>query len=98
MRSDRLHQGPEAPSLVPRVVSAVLVLASAIAVFAFPAIVDRPMELPERINAGIIGLGALAGIIHMLGVVPQQRHMKAFAGPVVAWPVMAAGIAALITT
>ena len=43
-------------------------------------------------------LGALAGIIHMLGIIPQQRHLRAFAGPAVAWPVMAAGIVSLITS
>ena len=41
---------------------------------------------------------ALAGIFHMLGIVPQQRHLRAFAGPVVAWPVMVAGIVSLITS
>lgn len=98
MPSDRFQQEPESPGRVSRIVSAVLVLASAIAVFAFPAVVDRPMGLPERLNAAIIGLGALAGVLHMLGVAPRQRHLKAFAGPAVAWPVMAAGIAALITS
>lgn len=83
--------------MVPRMVSAALVAASAITVFAFPTIADRPLGLPEQINAIIIGAGALAGVVHMLGIVPEQRQLRAFAGPVVAWPVMAAGIAALIT-
>lgn len=33
----------------------------------------------------------------MLGIVLDQRHLRAFAGPAVAWPVMAAGIVSLIT-
>ncbi|MBT3400360.1 MAG: hypothetical protein HOL07_17115 [Rhodospirillaceae bacterium] len=99
MRSDRLHKAePETPSMVPRFVSAILVVASAISIFAFPEIADRPLGLPEQINVIIIGLGALAGIIHMLGIVPQQRHLRAFVGPAVAWPVMAAGIVSLITS
>ncbi|MEP4377931.1 MAG: cyd operon YbgE family protein [Alphaproteobacteria bacterium] len=99
MRSDRLRKaGPETPSRVPRLVSALLVIASAITVFAYPEIVDRPLGLPEKLNAAIIGLGALAGVIHMLGIVPQQRQLRAFAGPAVAWPVMAAGIVSLITS
>ena len=99
MRSDRLRKAePETPSMVPRFVSALLVVASAITVFAFPEIADRPLRLPEQLNAGIIGLGALAGTVHMLGIVPQQRHLRAFAGPAVAWPVMAAGIVSLITS
>lgn len=84
--------------MVPRFVSALLVVASVITVFAFPAIADRPLGLPEQLNAAIIGLGALAGIVHMLGIVPPQRHLRAFAGPAVAWPVMAAGIVSLITS
>ena len=83
--------------MVPRFVSALLVFTSAITVFTFPQIADRPLGLPEQLNAAIIGLGALAGIAHMLGIVPDQRHLRAFAGPAVAWPVMAAGIVSLIT-
>jgi len=83
--------------MVPRFVSALLVAASAITVFAFPEITDRPLTLPEQLNAAIIGLGALAGVVHMLGIVPQQRHLRAFAGPAVAWPVMAVGIVSLVT-
>lgn len=99
MRSDRLRKAePETPSMVPRYVSALLVLASAITVFAFSEITNRPLGLPEQINAGVIALGALAGIVHMLGVVPQQRQLRAFTGPAVAWPVMAAGIVSLITS
>jgi predicted membrane protein len=99
MRADRLRKAePETPSMVPRFVSAILVVASAITVFAYPEISDRPLGLTEQLNAAIIGLGALAGIIHMLGIVPQQRHLRAFAGPAVAWPVMAAGIVSLITS
>lgn len=99
MRSDRLRAPePETPSMVPRIVSALLVAASAVTVFAFPTVADRPLGLPEQVNAAIIGVGAVAGAVHMLGVVPSQRHLKAFAGPVVAWPVMAAGIVALITS
>lgn len=84
--------------MVPRYVSTLLVITSAITVFAFPKIAGRPLGLPEQLNAAIIGLGALAGIIHMLGIVPQQRHLRAFVGPAVAWPVMAAGIVSLITS
>lgn len=84
--------------MIPRFVSVLLVAASAISVFAFPEIADRPLGLPERLNAAIIGVGALAGVVHMLGIVPQQRQLRAFAGPAVAWPVMAAGIVSLITS
>ena len=99
MRSDRLREvEPDTPSMMPRFASAILVVASAITVFAFPAIADRPLELSEQLNAAIIGLGALAGIVHMLGIIPQQRQLRAFAGPAVAWPVMAAGIISLITS
>ncbi|MBT4906586.1 MAG: hypothetical protein HOK98_16530 [Rhodospirillaceae bacterium] len=99
MRSDRLRKAkPETPSAVPKFVSATLVLASAITVFVYPEIADRPLTLAEQLNAAIIGLGALAGVIHMLGIVPQQRQLRAFAGPAVAWPVMIAGIVSLITT
>lgn len=98
MRSDRLRQAePETPSMVPRYVSALLVIASAITVFAFPQIADRPLGLPEQLNALIIGLGAVAGVVHMLGIKPQPRQLRAFAGPAVAWPVMIAGIASLLT-
>ena len=99
MRSDRLRKAePETPSMVPRYVSALLVVASAITVFAFPQIANRPLGLPEQINAAIIALGALAGVVHMLGIIPQQRQLRAFVGPAVAWPVMAAGIVSLITS
>lgn len=84
--------------MAPRIVSAILVVASAVTIFAYPQIVDRPLGLPGQLNAAIIGLGALAGIVHMLGVIPQQRQLRAFAGPAVAWPVMAAGIVSLITS
>ncbi len=99
MRSDRLREvEPDTPSMAPRIVSAILVIASAITVFAFPALIGRAVGLPEQLNAAIIVLGALAGIVHMLGIVPQQRHLRAFAGPAVAWPVMAAGILSLLTS
>lgn len=99
MRSDRIRTPePKTPSPIPRVISAVLVVTSVATVFAFPKITGGSLGLPERLNAGIIGLGALAGILHILGIVPQQRHLRAFAGPVVAWPVMAAGIASLVTS
>tara|TARA_R110002110_G_scaffold415612_6_gene652119 strand:- start:148632 stop:148886 length:255 start_codon:yes stop_codon:yes gene_type:complete len=84
--------------MVPRYVSTLLVIASAVTVFAFPQIANRPLGLPEQLNAAIIGVGAVAGIVHMLGIVPQQRHLRAFAGPAVAWPVMVAGIVSLITS
>ena len=84
--------------MVPRYVSTLLVIASAVTVFAFPQIANRPLGLPEQLNAAIIGVGAVAGIVHMLGIVPQQRHLRAFAGPAVAWPVMVAGIISLITS
>lgn len=84
--------------MLPRYVSTLLVIASAVTVFAFPEIANRPLGLPEQLNAAIIGVGAVAGIVHMLGIVPQQRHLRAFAGPAVAWPVMVAGIVSLITS
>ncbi len=99
MRSDRIRTPePDTPSMIPRIVSAALVLVSIATVFAYPEISGRTLGLPERLNAGIIGLGALAGVLHMLGISPQQRHLRAFAGPVVAWPVMIAGIASLVTS
>lgn len=99
MRSDRVRMPePDTPSKFPRIISAGLVLASAVTVFAYPEFANRELGLPERLNAAIIGLGALAGVLHMLGIVPQQRHIRAFAGPAVAWPVMVAGIVSLVST
>lgn len=89
---------PDTPSPVSRGVSALLIAASLVAIFAFPAVAGREMGLPEKLIAGIIAAGILAGAAHILGLSPAQRHLKAFASPAVAWPVMAAGIAALITS
>ena len=98
MRSERIRMPePDTPSMIPRIVTAVLALVSIATVFAYPEISGRTLGLPEHLNAGIIGLGTLAGVLHMLGISPQQRHLRAFAGPVVAWPVMIAGIASLVT-
>jgi len=46
----------------------------------------------------IIALGGLAGLLHAFGVVPEHRQMRAFASPVVAWPVMLAGMVTLFTS
>lgn len=88
----------DTPTMLPRIVSAVLVVASVIAVFGFSAITGRMLGLPEKMTAAIIALGAIAGLLHLFGVVPQQRQLRAFASPIVAWPVMAAGIATLLTS
>mgnify|MGYP005640265155 FL=1 len=89
---------PDSPTMIPRIISAVLIVASIIAVFGFSFITGHAMAMPEKLNAGVIVLGILAGLFHLFGVVPQGRHMRAFASPVVAWPVMIAGIATLITS
>lgn len=75
--------------MIARIISAALVLCS--------ILTGRDMALPEKLNAAVIVLGVLAGLFHLFGVVPQGRHMRAFTSPVVAWPVMIAGIATLIT-
>jgi predicted membrane protein len=97
MPSDR-DLPPDSPSASTRGISAILVAASLVAVFAYPQITGQAMALQEKMIAAIIGAGILAGVAHVLGIEPTQRHLKAFASPVVAWPVMAAGIAALITS
>lgn len=87
---------PDTPSTLARAITAGLVVASVIAVFGFTALTGRPLGLPEKMTAAIIALGAIAGLLHVFGVVPAQRQLRAFANPVVAWPVMIAGIFALL--
>jgi hypothetical protein len=89
---------PDSPFSVARGISAVLIVASIVAIFAYPAISGREMALPEKLITAIIAAGILAGAAHILGISPAQRQLKAFASPAVAWPVMAAGIAALMTS
>jgi len=99
MRSERVSTPEsETPTKIPLMIYAALVLPSALTVFAYLELMNRELGLPARLNAFIISLGTLAGVLHMLGVVPRQRHLCAFAGPTVALPVMASGIVSLITT
>ena len=92
---------PDRPSPVPRAVSGLLILASIFVIFGFSAITGREPALPEQLNIAIIAiiaLGALAGLIHMFGIVPANQRLRAFVSPVVAWPVMVAATASLITS
>jgi hypothetical protein len=89
---------PDSPTMISRINSAALVLCSILIVFGFSILTGRDMALPEKLNAAVIILGVLAGLFHLFGAVPQGRHMRAFASPIAAWPVMIAGIATLITS
>jgi hypothetical protein len=89
---------PDSPTMIPRIISTALVLCSILIVFGFSILTGRDMALPEKLNAAVIILGVLAGLFHLFGGVPQGRHMRAFASPIAAWPVMIAGIATLITS
>ena len=89
---------PDSLTMIPRIITAALVFCSTLDVFGFSILTGRNMALPEKSNAAVILLGALAGLFHLFGVVPQGRHMRAFASLVVAGPVMIVGIATLITS
>jgi hypothetical protein len=82
--------------MVPRFVSALLVFTSAITVFVFPQIADRPLGLPEQLNAAIIGLSALPRDRTHAGDRARSASPAGICGPAVAWPIMAAGIVSLI--
>lgn len=84
--------------MIPRIVSAALMLVSVVAVIGFVAFAKQALGLPEKMTIAIIALGGFAGLLHAFGVVPEQRQMRAFASPVVAWPVMLAGMFTLFTT
>jgi|GEM_PF-823632 membrane associated rhomboid family serine protease len=89
---------PDTPTMIPRFISAALILASLIAVIGFLAFSGRALLLAEKMTIAIIALGGLAGLLHAFGVVPEHRQMRAFASPVVAWPVMLAGMVTLFTS
>ena len=102
MPSDRLPtqlpDNPDAPTPVSRAISACLVALCVVAVFAFTLISGRALGLPEKMTITIIALGVISGLVHAFGVVPAHRQLRAFASPVVAWPVMAAGMFTLFTS
>ena len=100
MPADRNQTGdnPDTPAMLPRAITAGLIVASAIAIFGFTTLTGRALGMPEKMTAAIIALGVIAGLLHVFGVVPAQRQLRAFASPVVAWPVMAAGIVALLSS
>jgi hypothetical protein len=89
---------PDSPTMIPRIVSITFILISAVGVIGFVAFAGRELLLPEKITIAIISLGGLAGLLHVFGVVPEQRQIRAFASPVVAWPVMLAGLFTLFTS
>lgn len=89
---------PDTPTLIPRFISAVLILASLMAVIGFLAFSGRALLLVEKMTIAIIALGGLAGLLHAFGVVPEHRQMRAFASPVVAWPVILVGMVTLFTS
>lgn len=84
--------------MIPRIVSAVLILASTVAVIGFVAFAGRELLLPEKMTISIIAFGGLAGLLHLFGIVPEHRQLRAFTSPVIAWPVMLAGLFTLFTT
>lgn len=94
----RPPEDPDAPSPLARTITSVLVVASLISIFGFAPLTGRALNLPDKMTMAIIGLGIIAGLLHLFGVVPQHRQLRAFASPVVGWPVMLAGMATLITS
>jgi len=89
---------PDTPVTIPRIVSAILLLVSVIAVVGFTAFSGQALLFPQKITIAIIALGGLAGLLHSFAVVPEHRQLRAFASPVIAWPVMLAGLYTLFTS
>jgi hypothetical protein len=79
-------------------ITSVLVVASIVTIFGFGPVTGRSLALHDKMTIATIGLGAIAGLLHVFGVVPGHRQLRAFTSPVVAWPVMLAGIATLLTS
>lgn len=68
MRSDRIRTPePDTPSMIPRIVSAALVLVSIATVFAYPEISGRTLGLPERLNAGNLAPATASARIRRAG-------------------------------
>lgn len=89
---------PDTPTMISRIVSATLILVSAVATISFSAFARHELLLPEKVTIAIIALGGIAGLLHVFSIVPEQRQMRAFASPVFAWPVMLAGMFTLFTS
>lgn len=89
---------PNAPSPLARTITSVLIVASLISIFGFAPLTGRELALPDKLTMAIIGMGTIAGFLHLFGVVPEHRQLRAFASPIVAWPMMLAGMATLITS
>lgn len=101
MPADRSHLPlgqPETPGTIPRITSATLVLVSLVGVTGFLAFSGEALLLQRKLTIAIIALGGLAGLLHAFAVVPEHRQLRAFASPVVAWPVMLAGLFTLFTS
>jgi hypothetical protein len=79
-------------------ITSILVVASIVIIFGFGPVTGRSLALHDKMTIATIGLGAIAGLLHVFGVVPGHRQLRAFTSPVVAWPVMLAGIATLLTS
>lgn len=97
-RSTRTPEGPDGPSPLARAVTILLIVASLATIFGFAPLAGRALTLPDKTTMTIIGLGVIAGLVHLFGVIPAQRQLRAFVSPVVAWPVMLAGIVTLLTS
>lgn len=78
-------------------ITSVLVVASIVTIFGFGPVTGRSLALHDKMTIATIGLGAIAVLMYVFGVVPGHRQLRAFTSPVVAWPVMMAGIATLLT-
>jgi hypothetical protein len=89
---------PETPGIIPRIVSVTLILVSVVGVTGFLAFSGEALLLPRKLTIAIIALGGLAGLLHAFAIVPAHRQLRAFASPVVAWPVMLTGLFTLFTS
>ncbi len=102
MPSDRVPthrpEDPDAPTPLARTISIALAVTAIAIVGVFFVIAERELLLPEKMTVSIIALGVVAGLVHAFGVVPEHRQLRAFASPVVAWPVMLAGLVTLLTS
>lgn len=78
-------------------ITSVLVVASIVTIFGFGPVTGRSLALHDKMTIATIGLGAITVLMYVFGVVLGHRQLRAFTSPVVAWPVMMAGIATLLT-
>lgn len=79
-----------------RLVSALLAVAVAGGLTAYPYLFGRDMTARLHEILPFVLFGVCGGFVHAVGFVPDNRWVRALLSPIVAWPLMVGGTTLLL--